>query len=341
MIPSYNCSTYLVETIRSVLAQDPGAEKMQIEVIDDFSTDADVEKLVHEVGQGRVKFFRQKKNRGSLRNFETCLNRATGEWIHLLHGDDLVRPGFYQEIEKLFALHPDAGAAFTGHTHIDQNGKALFRNLKILDRPGIIPDWLSKIAICQLLQAPAMVVKRSVYERLGGFFAVHYAEDWEMWARIAAHYPVAHSPRDLAQYRVHGSNITSQYFQSGQSISDILKVIDIIQQYLPEEKRKSVKTKSLVLASKYFARNTDKVYHDFKNPAMALRLAKRAMSLDMNKTTVYRLFKIYLKLLVSYKNGHNQKLEPEMALPKASAKQPVLFPAKSSKRKSAEGPVHS
>src|SRR5277367_1859957 len=85
MIPVYNCSQYLTNNILSVLAQDPGAERMQIEVVDDCSTDTDVESLVQEIGKGRVKYFRQHENVGSLRNFETCINRATGRYIHLLH----------------------------------------------------------------------------------------------------------------------------------------------------------------------------------------------------------------------------------------------------------------
>ena len=98
MIPTYNCSQYLIENILSVLEQDPGEEFMQIEVVDDDSTDADVESLVRKHGKGRVGYFRQTRNVGSLRNFETCLNRATGQFIHLLHGDDKVLPGFYKEI---------------------------------------------------------------------------------------------------------------------------------------------------------------------------------------------------------------------------------------------------
>src|SRR4051812_13573109 len=99
MIPTYNCSAFLRETLESVLLQDPGAEKMQIEVIDDASTDADIEQLVAEIGKGRIGFFRQPVNQGSLRNFETCLNRSKGEWVHILHGDDVVVKGFYNEIE--------------------------------------------------------------------------------------------------------------------------------------------------------------------------------------------------------------------------------------------------
>jgi glycosyltransferase involved in cell wall biosynthesis len=120
MIPAYNCSQYLIENILSVLQQDPGPLQMQIEVVDDSSTDTDVEALVKEAGKGRVGYYRQPENVGSLRNFETCLNRATGHYIHILHGDDKLRNGFYNEIEKLFAAFPEAGAAFTGFTFIDE-----------------------------------------------------------------------------------------------------------------------------------------------------------------------------------------------------------------------------
>src|SRR5687767_11951325 len=95
MIPAYNCIKYLRETLESVLAQDPGPDKMQIEVVDDCSTDGDVQSLVNAVGRGRVCYYKQEINKGSLRNFETCLNRANGIWVHLLHGDDKVKFGFY------------------------------------------------------------------------------------------------------------------------------------------------------------------------------------------------------------------------------------------------------
>lgn len=79
MIPTYNCTQYLREALVSVLAQDPGADRMQIEVVDDCSTDADVQAVVQEIGKGRVGYYRQERNVGSLRNFETCLNRSTGK----------------------------------------------------------------------------------------------------------------------------------------------------------------------------------------------------------------------------------------------------------------------
>ena len=46
MIPTYNCANYLRETLASVLAQDPGADVMQIEVVDDHSTKDDPKAVV-------------------------------------------------------------------------------------------------------------------------------------------------------------------------------------------------------------------------------------------------------------------------------------------------------
>ncbi|MES2447346.1 MAG: glycosyltransferase [Bacteroidota bacterium] len=302
MIPSYNCINYLRKTIESVLIQAESATLMQIEVIDDFSTDGDVEALVKELGKGRVGFFQQSENGGSLRNFETCINRAKGKYVHILHGDDLVRPGFYKEITNLFEKYPEAGAAFTGCTEINENDEYLWDSKKILDEPGIIKDWFLQIATGQLLQTPCMVVKREVYENLGSFYAVHYGEDWEMWNRIAAKYPTAYTPLKLASYRVHSNNITGNALKTGQNLKDIAKAIDIIQNYLPENYRKSLKKSARMNYSIYAGILSDHIYHNQKNPAAATVQVWEAFKLHPNKRSLKRLVKIIFKRVIFYKS---------------------------------------
>jgi glycosyltransferase involved in cell wall biosynthesis len=310
MIPAYNCSHYLAQTIESVLAQDPGPAYMQIEVVDDASTDTDVEALVAKVGKGRVGYYRQPVNVGSLRNFETCLNRAKGRWIHLLHGDDFISPGFYDEIALLFAEYPEAGAAFTGFYHVAFDGSVLYTNPALVGGNGFVPDWLDTIAQGQQIQAPAIVVKRSVYEALGGFYGVHYGEDWEMWVRISAHYPVVHSPIRLANYRIHGNNISSEYFVTGQNIRDIRKVIGLIQPYLPPDKRKHLRRLALRNYANYFARASNTVYHVYKKPWSALRQACNALRMDVNRVTLTETIKVFVKVLTRYRwKGDKESLQ--------------------------------
>lgn len=302
MIPSYNCIQYLRKTIKSVLIQALDAKNMQIEVIDDFSSDGDVEALVNELGEGRVTFYKQAHNVGSLRNFETCINRARGKFVHILHGDDLVLPGFYQEVDGLFEKYPEVGAAFTGCSDIDEDDKWLWDNQKILDEPGIIDNWVLRLAEGQLLQTPSIVVKREVYEKLGGFFGVHYGEDWEMWTRIAANYPVAYSPRKLARYRVHSSNITSNSFVTGQNIKDISTVIDIIQNYLPIDKRDSLGRKARMNYAIYAGVISDRIYHAQNNPKAAFVQVVEAFKMYPSKRTLRKVIKILVKRMIGYKN---------------------------------------
>lgn len=303
MIPTYNCSHYLAATLQSVLMQDPGPELMQIEVVDDCSTDADVAALVATIGKGRVEFYRQPENCGSLRNFETCLNRARGKLIHMLHGDDMAGDGLYKVTAALFEQYPEAGAVCTGHSYIDEDGNYMWEGDTLLPTPGVISNWLPAIATQQKLQPPAVVVKRAVYEQLGGFFGIHYGEDWEMWVRIAAHYPVVYTPQTLAAYRVHTTNITSRYFQSCQHIRDISKVIDIIQAYLPAQQQRQLKRKAQRNWSLYFARTSDMAYHKYNSPRRALEQAYQSFLLHQNRVTAYFVFKILVKVLIRYKQG--------------------------------------
>ena len=165
MIPVYNCAAFLADALSGVLAQDPGPAHMQIEVVDDASTDADVEALVLVLGQGRVGYYRQPRNVGSLRNFETCLNRSTGYLVHLLHGDDRVKPGFYQKMAELLYTYPQAGAAACHYTTIDEAGRLFGVPVRLAQADGLLDNWLVRLAERQRLQYVATVVRRSVYEK--------------------------------------------------------------------------------------------------------------------------------------------------------------------------------
>jgi glycosyltransferase involved in cell wall biosynthesis len=306
MIPAYNCINYLRATIESVLCQDQGEGLMQIEVVDDCSTDGDVAQLVLETGKGRVAYFRQDENVGSLRNFETCLNRSRGIYIHLLHGDDLVLPGFYAEIKKLFDAFPEIGAAFTRYAYVNSEGKKTHNGRLIQDFEGVVDNWLYKVASSHGLQPPAIVVKRSVYEQLGGFFAVHYGEDWEMWVRIAKHYPVAYSPKILAWYRVHPANISSSFFRTGQSLEDVKKVIGLIAEMIPEQQRSQVVRAAKNHFSSYLA---EKSVADFgRDKKKYMEFAYKVFRFDSNPRTFKAFGFLYLRYVYSLVKGSARRL---------------------------------
>ena len=64
MIPTYNNNRYLKQTLQSVLQQDPGAELMQIEIVDDCSPKEDPESVLQELEIDRISIYRQPQNIG-------------------------------------------------------------------------------------------------------------------------------------------------------------------------------------------------------------------------------------------------------------------------------------
>ena len=229
MVPTFNCASFLRTTLESVLAQDLGEAEMQIEVVDDHSLLDDPEAVVRTLAPGRVGFYRQSHNVGHTRNFNTCLDRSRGHFIHLLHGDDFVLPGFYARMGEVLVNNPEASAAFCRYDVVDERGEWVIRAPAQATPGGVLENWFEEIAVGQRLQPPAMVVRREVYENIGGFDQRirAYGEDWEMWTRIAAHGPVWYEDSTLACYRVRTNSLSGTTLRTGANMSDLRLVINM------------------------------------------------------------------------------------------------------------------
>lgn len=300
MIPVYNCSQYLRETLESVLAQDVGEQQMQIEVVDDASTDADVAQLVATIGKGRIRYFRQEQNVGSLRNFETCLNRSRGQLIHLLHGDDKVLPGYYRKMQELFERFPQIGAAYCRFQYIEGNGSFLYNHNAEAEQDGIPENWLVRLGERQRIQYCAISVKREVYEKLGGFYGVTYGEDWEMWMRIASHYPMAYTPEVLAAYRMHLQSISGQSYTNAKNLQDLQWVINISQQYLPDSERQQVRKKALKFYAHYALRVANRLWHTSYNRDGVRAQIKEALRMHRDPAMYWKILKLHTKMILNY-----------------------------------------
>lgn len=296
MIPVYNCVRFLPETLASVLMQGIPEERMQIEVVDDASTDADVRTLVTQIGKGRVKYFRQPQNVGSLRNFETCINRANGRLVHLLHGDDRVKEGYYSKIENLFRLYPTAGAAFCRYHSINEEGLKISEKSREMQQDGILKNWLLSISERQRIQYAAITVRREVYERLGGFYGIEYGEDWEMWVRIARHFPVAYTPEILAEYRRHLTSISGIKQLRGDYLQDLLSAMALIQNHLPEDSKKSVLRNSKKYYASYALRVALELWHILHNKELVNAQITQALTLYRSPRLYWQILKLYFNL---------------------------------------------
>jgi hypothetical protein len=302
MIPTYNGEPHLADAIVSVLDQDPGPELMQIEVVDDCSTEGDTEAVTQRLGAGRVTYHRQPRNVGHTANFNTCIRRARGEVVHILHDDDHVRPGFYARLEGPLRQHPEVGAAFTRTIYADADGR--WHSFSPVERPtaGVLEGWLERIASGQRTTTPAMVVRRATYETLGGFDETLRAEDWEMWVRIATRFPVWFEPEPLAIYRMERPNSLTGVVQgSARLAQDMLLDTDIVESYLSTYLEPERAAATILKARKMYARWAVEAAYDLARTGRrrealdAGRLAWRATSpTTVAKATIKTLINVRL-----------------------------------------------
>tara|TARA_B100000929_G_scaffold188682_1_gene149407 strand:+ start:6525 stop:7490 length:966 start_codon:yes stop_codon:yes gene_type:complete len=90
MIPTYGQDQYIEQTVKTALSQD--YPNVEIIISDDCSPD-DTQKICVKLAKddARIKYFRNSKNLGRVKNYnETLYNRVKGEYVLNLDGDDLL-----------------------------------------------------------------------------------------------------------------------------------------------------------------------------------------------------------------------------------------------------------
>jgi glycosyltransferase involved in cell wall biosynthesis len=192
IVPSYNGAAFLSEALDSIFAQDPAPD--EVILVDDGSTDSTAEIAA---GYGsRVLYHRQPRaGAGAARN--TGVRLARGGYIGFLDSDDLWPAGSLRV--RSDALLADAEAAcVTGlieHFATDQNGTAKQR----FRLPDVRPAR----------QLSAMLIRRPVFDRIGGFDETGRLGDAIDWvARLSDHgLGVLTLDRLVLRRRIHGHNM--------------------------------------------------------------------------------------------------------------------------------------
>ncbi len=241
MIPAYEPDNFLLKTLSSVLHQrgDFPEGAMQIVLLDDASPIVDVHALVASVPNiNRVDIQRNTTNLGLAGNWNRAIELARGEFVHILHQDDAVLPGFYKTLCTALQKHPETGMAYCRHAIIGADDEVQRISHRERWRSGLLRNWLPRIAMRTRIQCPAAIVRRSTYEALGKFRTdLKYSLDWEMWVRIAVKFPVWYETKMLALYRRHAQNESARLAASGSQEPDLMKTIEVFSAYLPDAKR--------------------------------------------------------------------------------------------------------
>jgi glycosyltransferase involved in cell wall biosynthesis len=225
MIPTYNPRRdYLEQALNSVLVQDPGSGQMQIEVVDDCSPDRDVAAMVRSIAGDRVGCSKTTTNLGLAGCWNACAERSVGTWVHILHQDDYVLPGFYERLESLSRSRNDVGLLAVRCFLVGEDGvtEGVTERMRRIEEGGkdVHEFYYENPARC-----PGIVVRRDFYEHHGGFRSeLKFTLDYEMWTRVITTSGGVATPEVLAAYRQASGNETSRLIRTGEAFEDYARL---------------------------------------------------------------------------------------------------------------------
>lgn len=227
MIPVYNRTDHLEQCLRSVLAAGLPAEAMQIAVVDDSTTNAEVEAQVRRIAGARAEYHRNAQNLGMAGNWNRCITLARGDLVHILHDDDYVSPRFYDRMGALAAQFSSASIYFSRVLQVDSGGSTTWVSPRLEAYESCSRDPASLLYRCDV-RFPGVVVRREAYKRTGGFRTdLRMTLDWDMWVRLITDGGAASIDEPLAFYRLHSDNATSRYFRDGTYFTEMLQMREI------------------------------------------------------------------------------------------------------------------
>lgn len=257
MIPVHNCADYLARALPEVLAQLGGREDAEIVVVDDASDD-DPAGVVERLGRGRVQYRPNPGHLGAIGTFNRAVTLSRGELVHLLHGDDAVLPGFYARLELALAdpsVDPSPVAALCRARDVDADDHPTHTTRSYRQGTGVWADALESLVVSNRVRAPAIAVRRSAYERVGGYRTdLPHAADWDMWTRLAADGPVVFVDEVLACYRRHGASDTSSRVRTGANVRERVTAIGVVLGYVAPERRRRLGRRALAYATVFALR---------------------------------------------------------------------------------------
>jgi glycosyltransferase involved in cell wall biosynthesis len=224
ILPYYNGSRYIRETVASVLGQT--YKDLELLLIDDGSTivkDSDfLLNLIESEKDERIKYYR--KNNGGLsdaRNFG--VEKCTGEFIAFIDQDDLWDNDKLRLQAEVFASSPGTKFICTDAGIIgEQNGEMRIGE-KWGFKDGIIPDTFGKLIKGNFVACSSIAFRRTAIHEVG-YSSKAYAvvPDYEYFLRFSEKMDFYFISQSLLSYRLHEGNTTKQSLKGACEVISVL-----------------------------------------------------------------------------------------------------------------------
>ncbi len=202
----FNHADYVEDSVRSVLEQT--YDMVELIVVDDGSRDESREIIARMAAEYGFDTIFNGENMGNCRAFNKALARAHGDYIIDLAADDMLMPEriergvwVFSEVGEGFGVHfcdvalagPE-GEELGTHYRRDASGKLL----EDVPAGDVYKDVLERYFI----STPSMMMRRSVFDALGGYDESLSYEDFDFWVRASRKFKFAFTDEILVKKHV-------------------------------------------------------------------------------------------------------------------------------------------
>ena len=233
----YNSDRFLKEALASVFAQ--SYQNWELVFWDNQSSDASAS-IIQALADPRIQYFYAPRHTGLGEARNLAVAQARGEWLAFLDCDDYWTPeklvrqvAMIQSGDQRLGLVYSRAAIVGGKYHgrelaADYKGKAL-------PEGNVLREYLMSDNFIPLLSA---VVRRDVFWAVGGIAPdFKQAEDFYLFAAIAAQYEVRADQEISCYYRMHDHNLSIR--QKELACEEALRVIEAFWSLVPQAQERT------------------------------------------------------------------------------------------------------
>lgn len=203
ILPVYNGAEFLDEALDSVRRQT--FDDLELIAIDDGSTDASTAILARHAAADRRLRLAARPHQGIEAALNHGLALAAAPLVAVMNADDVARPDRLARQAAFLEAEPGVAAISGALEWIDPAGRP-FRVSRPPTAPAEIRETLHRT---NCMAHPAVMLRREAVLALGGYrtgFA--YAEDYDLWLRLAERWDLANLPEIVLAYRCHPAGIS-------------------------------------------------------------------------------------------------------------------------------------
>jgi glycosyltransferase involved in cell wall biosynthesis len=277
----YNGEKYLQDAVDSILKQT--FNDFEFIIINDGSTDRTRE-IIEGYNDDRIVLINQ-ENTGLTKSLNKGLSLARGEYIARMDADDLSKPERLEKQLMFLRDNPEVVLLGSNCYRIDEDGNVLW--ISNLPTEEVNIKWC--LLFCNFLFHGTVMFRGKEINDLGGYNStVSYAQDYDLWLRIAERYPIACLKEPLIYYRIPRKGTITYEKESEQTKQAEQTYLEVICKIIPEITFMEDEIKELrcFISGNCELKNVDsaeklflRIYHAFCNSSFAPDVKKGKLAI--------------------------------------------------------------